>query len=118
MFTIASFAQHRRCSLLGIDACPDLDSQCKRFQDHGWSEAWAVDMAEVYRQLLPRDECTRYIILLYRLIHHALLCSFRIERIEFLDEQELLIQLLQHYCLSCGYSDSTNQGTYGLSTTE
>lgn len=36
--------------------------------------------------------------------------SFRIERIEFLDEQELLVQLLQHYCLSCGYSDSTHQG--------
>lgn len=34
----------------------------------------------------------------------------RIERIEFLDEQELLMQLLHHYCLSCGYSDFKEQG--------
>lgn len=38
------------------------------------------------------------------------LCHIRIEHIEFLDEQELLIQLLQHYCLSCGYSDIKAQG--------
>ena len=48
---------------------------------------------------------------------HALcvimLYSLRIESIEFLDEQELLIQLLQHYCLSCGYNDSTEQGKTG-----
>ena len=35
----------------------------------------------------------------------------RIERLEFLDEQELLIQLLQHYTLSCGYSDHKHIGT-------
>ena len=50
--------QHRRCSLLGIDACPDLESQRRRFLNNGWSEAWGLDMAEVYR-LLPQEECTR-----------------------------------------------------------
>lgn len=34
----------------------------------------------------------------------------RIEKIEFLDEHELLVQLLQHYCLSCGYNDSSSLG--------
>ena len=51
--------QHRRCSLLGIDACPDLQSQQQRFLKHGWSDSWAVDMAQVY-DLLPRDERHRY----------------------------------------------------------
>ena len=36
----------------------------------------------------------------------------RIERLEFLDEQELLVQLLQHYTLSCGYSDHAHIGNY------
>ena len=34
----------------------------------------------------------------------------RIERLEFLDEQELLVQLLQHYTLSCGYTDRAHIG--------
>ena len=34
----------------------------------------------------------------------------RIERLEFLDEKELLIQLLQHYCVSCGYTDTRSIG--------
>ena len=36
----------------------------------------------------------------------------RMERVEFLDEQELLFQLLHHYTLSCGYSDHTHIGRF------
>ena len=38
----------------------------------------------------------------------------RIEKIDFLDERELLIQLLQHYTLSCGYNDINSIGTFYL----
>ena len=40
---------------------------------------------------------------------HALFLH-RIEQLDFLDERELLTQLLQHYCLSCGYNDRLKLG--------
>ena len=44
-------------------------------------------------------------------------CAYRIEKLDFLDEKELLVQLLQHYCLSCGYSDAMKIGeTHALGT--
>jgi [phosphatase 2A protein]-leucine-carboxy methyltransferase len=44
----------------------------------------------------------------------------RMERIEFFDELELLVQLLQHYSLSWGVNDSQNIGfsRLGLSQRE
>ena len=36
---------------------------------------------------------------------------YRIEQLDFLDEKELLTQLLQHYCLTCGYRDQLKLGT-------
>ena len=39
-----------------------------------------------------------------------IICSDRIERIDFLDERELLEQLLRHYCLSGAYLDSQKLG--------
>ena len=59
---IASFLlfQQRGCTLLGINACPDLKSQEDRFLNNGFSSAWALDMAEVYR-LLPPTEKQRYV---------------------------------------------------------
>ena len=53
-----SLLQYRGCSLLGINACPDLDSQRQRFLSNGWGNTWAMDMAETYR-LLPQDEVQR-----------------------------------------------------------
>eukprot|EP00731_Ephydatia_muelleri_P010121 Em0005g707a len=81
----------RGCSLLGIEACPDLHSQKERYIQNGWQGAWSLDMNQVY-MLLPREEVAR------------------IEKLDFLDEQILLTQLLQHYCLSCGYNDALKLG--------
>ena len=39
----------------------------------------------------------------------------RIERLDFLDERELLTQLLEHYTLSCGYNDTNEIGTTYMS---
>jgi [phosphatase 2A protein]-leucine-carboxy methyltransferase len=41
--------------------------------------------------------------------------SFRIERLEFLDEKELLTQLFQHYCLSWAHKDPKNIGLDAIS---
>lgn len=84
------------CSLLGIDTCPDLESQQKRFLENGWTKSWALDMNQVYSSL-PLEEITR------------------IERIEMLDERELLTQLLKHYTLSCGINDLENRGFEAIS---
>ncbi|XP_065898221.1 leucine carboxyl methyltransferase 1-like isoform X1 [Dysidea avara] len=86
----------RGCSLLGIDACPDLESQQRRYLNNGWSASWAVDMDTVYQQLLPADEISR------------------VERLEFLDEGDLLTQLLRHYCISVGYNDKNDVGLAGV----
>ena len=40
----------------------------------------------------------------------AVIICDRIERLDFLDERELLNQLLEHYTLSCGYNDSNAIG--------
>lgn len=74
----------RGCTLAGVEACRSLDTQRKRFEDCGWSgKAW--DMIQVYNSL-PSNERTR------------------IERIEMLDERELLDQLFQHYCITVGWT--------------
>ena len=55
-----------------------------------------TDMHSVYT-------CTCYIMLV---------TDNRIERLEFLDEKELLTQLFQHYCVSCGYNDKRRIGEF------
>ena len=79
----------RGCTLAGVEACQSLDTQIQRFADCGWSaKAW--DMVQVYNGL-PASE------------------RQRIERIEMLDERELLDQLFQHYCITVGWTGSVFQ---------
>nr|KAF6440912.1 leucine carboxyl methyltransferase 1 [Rousettus aegyptiacus] len=54
--------------------------QKQRLLSNGWETASAMNMMELYSRL-PRTEVSR------------------IESLEFLDELELLEQLMQHYCL-------------------
>ncbi|XP_065898222.1 leucine carboxyl methyltransferase 1-like isoform X2 [Dysidea avara] len=68
----------------------------RRYLNNGWSASWAVDMDTVYQQLLPADEISR------------------VERLEFLDEGDLLTQLLRHYCISVGYNDKNDVGLAGV----
>uniref|UniRef100_A0A8C9AD89 Leucine carboxyl methyltransferase 1 n=1 Tax=Prolemur simus TaxID=1328070 RepID=A0A8C9AD89_PROSS len=72
--------RRRQCDLAGVETCKSLESQKERLLSTGWETASAVDMMELYSRL-PRAEVTR------------------IESLEFLDEMELLEQLMQHYCL-------------------
>nr|CAG4637881.1 EOG090X08O3 [Chydorus sphaericus] len=77
----------RGCSLAGVEACTSLKTQEDRFIENGWDGAQCLEMIQVYHSVLPRSE-----------IH-------RIEKIEFLDEMELLDQLLHHYCLCVAWKD-------------
>lgn len=74
----------RGCNLAGISFCKSLDTQKGRFLNNGWLGTKAWDMVQVY-YTIPGSE------------------RQRIEKIEFLDEQELLIQLFQHYCICIGW---------------
>jgi len=81
----------RNCELLGACACPDLESHKQRFLSNNWDKAEALDMMSVYNRL-PSNERTR------------------IERIEFLDEVDLLHQLLCHYCIAWAVNDAAQLG--------
>uniref|UniRef100_A0A8C4WRG8 Leucine carboxyl methyltransferase 1 n=2 Tax=Gopherus evgoodei TaxID=1825980 RepID=A0A8C4WRG8_9SAUR len=83
--------QRRQCSLAGVEACKSLESQRERLLLNGWETANAIDMMKVY-SCLPQADVRR------------------IEGLEFLDERELLEQLMQHYCICWATKDSCNMG--------
>ncbi|KAM4631845.1 leucine carboxyl methyltransferase 1 [Discoglossus pictus] len=83
--------QRRQCNLAGVDACKSLQSQKERLLSNGWAEADALDMIKVY-SCLPQEDV------------------IRIEKLEFLDEKELLEQLLLHYCISWATKDLLHLG--------
>ncbi|XP_066496870.1 leucine carboxyl methyltransferase 1 [Tiliqua scincoides] len=83
--------QSRQCNLIGVEHCRSLETQKDRFLQNGWETATAIDMVKVYASLPPTD-------------------VKRIEALEFLDEKELLEQLMQHYCLCWATKDSCNLG--------
>ncbi|CAG0913732.1 unnamed protein product [Notodromas monacha] len=79
------------CVLAGIDSCKDKPSQTLRFLNSGCTGAHIWTLNEVYDGL-PREDIER------------------IERLEFLDEKELLVQLLEHYCLCTAWKDPKKFG--------
>lgn len=83
--------QRRQCTLAGVEVCKNLETQKDRFLMNGWENAFAVDMMNIYNSL-PQDDVSR------------------IEKLEFLDEKELLYQLLQHYCICWATKDGNNLG--------
>ena len=84
----------RGCGLPGVKACQDNVSQCNRFTvGGGWDGAQCWSMNEVY-DYLPKDEIAR------------------VERLEFLDERELVKQLFDHYCITFAWiNGSMNQNS-------
>ncbi|XP_061425985.1 leucine carboxyl methyltransferase 1 [Lethenteron reissneri] len=87
--------QHRQCSLAGVTACRSLQTQMARFSDNGWEKADALNMMTVYNCLPHTDRR-------------------RMEKIEFLDEGELLQQLLQHYGLIWAVKDARELGLFTI----
>ncbi|KAL5005529.1 hypothetical protein ScPMuIL_018985 [Solemya velum] len=81
----------RDCTLPGIKACVSLETQRERFLSRGWDGCDSLEMTHVYN-FLPQKEIQR------------------IEKLEFLDERELLDQLFAHYCITWAWKDPTNIG--------
>lgn len=80
----------REC-LLHTEYCDNLDTQTQRFTAHGFEQADAMEMRHVLASLPSQD------------VH-------RVERLEFLDERELLDQLMSHYCYCWAYKDPHKLG--------
>ena len=81
----------RGCGLPGaFPACRDKTSQVERLTvAAGWDGAACWSMNEVYSDLLPPDQVQR------------------VEKIEFLDERELVHQLFDHYCITLGWVNAS-----------
>lgn len=81
----------RSCKLLGVDSCQSIESQRKRFERNGLAAlCQVITMSDYYRNNMNPDE------------------RRRIEGIEFLDESELLFQLMDHYSISVASNDDQN----------
>lgn len=80
----------RHCDLMGVDACESLESQVFRFTTNNLVHTTAWTLSEIYSNLLLPVEVER------------------IEQLEFLDEKELLDQLLQHYCIVLASNQQLN----------
>ena len=79
----------RACSLPGIEACRNKTSHINRLLSAGWNNGHCWTMNEIYN-MLPREDIER------------------VEKIEFLDEKELVSQLFEHYCVSYGWKNKSN----------
>ena len=73
--------QQRACKLIGAEACNSIESQMSRFQSNGFTICQIITLTDYYLNKMDFKQ------------------RERIESIEFLDENELLIQLLDHYCI-------------------
>lgn len=83
--------RRHQCDLLGKDACLSLETQRRRFVDCGCAGAGAINVWRAYEDL-PHQ------------------VKSRIERIEFLDEFEIMKQLLEHYCVSWAWKNDAKDG--------
>lgn len=92
----------RHCDLMGAEACKSLVSQEERLKSAGLSRTKAWTLLTIYKNcLLPS------------LVE-------RISQLEFLDERELLEQLLEHYCIVIGSNQEVDwipETEYWLSKT-
>lgn len=82
--------QNRACKLLGVESCGSIETQINRFADCGFlrENFQIITMTDYYLNKIEKSE------------------RDRIESIEFLDEKELLIQLLDHYCICIAENNS------------
>lgn len=73
----------RSCKLLGVEACKSNEAQMKRLVDCQFDKSLCqvITLTEFYNTKMDKKE------------------RERIESLEFLDETELLMQLLDHYCV-------------------
>jgi [phosphatase 2A protein]-leucine-carboxy methyltransferase len=88
--------QLRGCTLAGAQHCMSLQTQQARFLSTGWQLADAMHMLDVYKSLPQADIA-------------------RIERLEMLDDYDMLVQLFEHYCVTWACTDRANIGLKAIS---
>lgn len=86
----------RGCGLDGVDHCKNIETQRTRFLTSGWQDSDGLDVMSVY-QSLPQAEVQR------------------IEKLEFLDDREMLKQLCEHYCIVWASKDNSSIGLKNIS---
>ena len=79
--------RERNCHLLG--AQPDLQSQMNLYRN--FSSVTAKLLHDLYMDLPPQEKQ-------------------RVEKLEFFDEIDLLLDLLKHYSICIGFNDSQSMG--------
>jgi hypothetical protein len=89
--------RERGCSLLGLEAYPDLADQRARFLAQGFTHWGGWDMLCVYREFLDATD------------------RARAERLELFDELEEWHLIQEHYCLTMAASDPQGEGPSWLS---
>lgn len=92
----------RHCDLMGVEACKSLGSQMERFKTNGLKFTKGWTLLEILNKCLLPDAVQKML------------------KIEFLDEKELLEQLLEHYCVVIGSHEEIDwipDSQYWLSST-
>ena len=85
---------NRATRLLGVEPCHSIVSQIERFVKSGFAVCQVITMTDYYTNKLERHE------------------RERIERIEFLDEGELLMQLMDHYCVCIAANEESMKNVF------
>ena len=80
----------RGCGLEGASACDSKDTLINRFTSNGWNGAKCWTMNEVYSELLDQNDVDR------------------VEKLEMLDEKEIMKQLFQHYSITVSWKNSNH----------
>ncbi|CAE6416240.1 unnamed protein product [Rhizoctonia solani] len=81
----------RHIELPGVDAFPTLNSQMSRYTNNGFGHSTGRTLKSIRRENIPISELQR------------------ISRLEHLDEIEELELLLEHYSITWGYSNRTEE---------
>ena len=81
----------RSVDLVGMDSCMSEETQNDRFINNCFKNVKLISLTDYYKNFIENSE------------------RKRIEAIEFLDEVELLFQLLDHYCIGLA-SNNENEG--------
>lgn len=83
--------KRRGCELKGIQAHPDLPSQQSRFLSRGWTNVKALDMKQIYYEILSKKD------------------RARIEKLEIFDEFEEFFLIMQHYSFTLATMNNVNE---------
>ena len=86
--------QMRSVNLVGMDSCMSEETQFERFIQNGFKNVKLISMTDYYKNYINESE------------------RQRIEAIEFLDEIELLFQLLDHYCIGLASNNEENKNLF------